>query len=365
MTYERDNIRAMQGYTSGEQPDDARTIKLNTNENPYPPAPGVSEALRAFDPIDLRRYPPATARPLRTQIAALHGLAENEVIATRGGDELLRLLITTFVEPGRAIGTTRPSYSLYGVLAAIHDSPVFEVDLTDDFGLPADFAADCNRNDCALTLIVNPHAPSGRLFSAEEIRAVASESKGVVLVDEAYVDFVDPGIRYDVLPLLREFDNLIVLRTLSKGYSLAGLRLGYGLGPASLIQPMLQKTRDSYNLDAVSQVIAASALADQTYARSTWEKVRSERVRMEPALQGLGFTTWPTQTNFLLAKVPDDGPSAADVYAHLKNRGVLVRFFGTAGMDDKLRVTVGTPDENQRLLNLLNELYGTSTAEGH
>ena len=362
MSYERPNIQAMQGYVSGGQPDDPHTIKLNTNENPYPPADGVTDALRAFDPGALRRYPPATAQELRRQIAALHGLHEDEVIATRGGDELLRLLITTFVPPGRPIGTTRPSYSLYQVLAEIHDSPIFEMDLEEDFGLPASFADACNDHDCALTLIVNPHAPSGRLFSVQELRAVASRLNGLLLVDEAYVDFVDPALEYDAVRLLREFDNLVILRTLSKGYSLAGLRLGYGLGPAGLTQPMLQKTRDSYNLDGISQVIAARALADQAYARSTWERVRAERDLLAESLAELGLRSWPSQANFLLARVPaKSAVDAAGVYAHLKQEGVLVRYFASDGMRDKLRITVGTPKENARLLHVLRELYDTSS----
>lgn len=364
MTYERPNIHAMAGYVSGEQPIDARTIKLNTNENPWAPAPGVSAALQQFDVSALRRYPPATALELRRQIADLHGVDPDCVIATRGGDELLRLLITTFVEPGQAIGTTQPSYSLYNVLAAIHASPLCEVDLADNYALPQSLAASFNANSCALNLIVNPHAPSGRLFTVDELRGVAEASKGLVLIDEAYVDFVDPEAGYDALPLTRELDNVVILRTLSKGYSLAGLRLGYGIGPANLIQPMLGKTRDSYNLDAISQVIAAAAIRDQQYARSTWSRVRSERGRMAAELGNLGFHVWPSQTNFLLARVPSDGPLAAAVYEHLKASHILVRYFDSDGLRDKLRISIGTPDENAKLTGVLGELYGKTADQG-
>ena len=363
MSFERPNIRAMAGYVSGEQPEDPRTIKLNTNENPWPPAMCVQTALGQFDVAALRRYPPATAAGLRAQIADLHGLDTDQVIATRGGDELLRLLITTFVEPGQAIGTTLPSYSLYSVLAEIHDSPLCEVALDRDYALPEELARTFNAQGCALNLIVNPHAPSGRLFGADELHDLAAACEGLVLIDEAYVDFVDPASGYDALPILGDLNNVVILRTLSKGYSLAGLRLGYGLGHASVIQPMLRKTRDSYNLDAISQIIAQAALSDQAYARSTWKRLRSERTRLAAQLEELGFFVWPSETNFLLTQLPPDGPSASDVYEYLKAAHILVRYFDSPGMLDKLRITIGTPEENAQLTAALNRLFRNETEQ--
>jgi histidinol-phosphate aminotransferase len=220
MSYERDNIQRMGGYTWGEQPDDARTIKLNTNENPYPPSPRVREALQAFDVDLLRTYPRPTADPLRERIAHLHGLQREHVLITHGGDEALRLAMTTFVDPGAVFGMADPSYSLYPVLADVQDARVTGVPLDGDWGLPDDTADRLNAAGARLTCLVNPHAPSGTLIGADRLCAIARALDGVLLVDEAYVDFVDPDHGYDLAARVRDVPNLLVLRTFSKGYSL-------------------------------------------------------------------------------------------------------------------------------------------------
>ena len=353
MTFERDNIRRMSGYVSGEQPDDARTIKLNTNENPYPPSSAVSDVLAGIDPAALRRYPPATGAKFREIAARLHGLEIDNVIATRGGDELLRLVITTFVDPGQLIGVTDPTYSLYPVLAQVQDCPLKRVPLIDGWQLPVDFAEQMNDAQVRLTLMVNPHAPSGQLLPIDTVRQLAGRLDSILLLDEAYIDFVDHP--YDTTALVRDHENVIILRTLSKGYSLAGLRFGYGLGAASLIEPMLTKTRDSYNLDLISQLIAEAALSDQVSARQTWQKVIAERGRLLIELEALGFTGKPSQTNFLLVTVPA-GQNAETLYGALKQRHILVRYFASPGLDDKLRISVGTHDENTRLISTLREI---------
>src|SRR6185436_2789712 len=288
MGYERDNIARMHGYVPGKQPASSETIKLNTNENPYPPCAAVMRALAEVPADALRRYPPPTAESFRERAAQVHGLAKDQVVAVNGGDELLRLVFTTFVEPGRPIGVIEPSYSLYPVLAQIHDSPVVRADAEPDWSWPADLAQRMNDAGAQLLLVVNPHAPSGVLTPAAEIVELASAFRGVLLVDEAYVDFVEPGLGHDVVGLIARHDNLLVLRTLSKGYSLAGLRFGYGLGAASLIAPLLWKTRDSYNVDAIAQRLATAALEARDEASETWRKVRRERERVSTALQQLG-----------------------------------------------------------------------------
>lgn len=353
MAYERDNIRQMQGYKSGEQPENADTVKLNTNENPWPPAPAVGEAIRHFDAGQLRRYPQPTADRFRRLAADLHQVHPENIIATRGGDELLRLVITTFVDPYQPIGMTEPTYSLYPVLAQIQDCPVVKVPLGDEWSLPDDFAHRMNKAGVKLSLLVNPHAPSGSLLGMEAIRKLARDIDSVLLIDEAYVDFVDPDVAYDSASLVEEFDNLIVLRTLSKGYSLAGLRFGYGIGAESLIRPMLEKTRDSYNLDAISQRIAEAALEHRDHAAWSWKQVRTERERLRSALTALGLTVPESQANFLLATVYKAGPSANDLYEYLKEHGVLVRYFDQPGLADKLRITVGTPEDNEQLITHL------------
>jgi histidinol-phosphate aminotransferase len=356
MAYERASISRMHGYVPGKQPATSDTIKLNTNENPYPPADAVLRALHEVPADSLRRYPEPLAEAFRKAAAELHGVQPNQIVAVNGGDELLRIAITTFVEPGKPIGVLSPSYSLYPVLAAIHGSPVVSVPAGDDFSVPSTFAARMNDEGVNLAFLVNPHAPSGKLTSRDDIAALAQQLDGVLLVDEAYVDFVEPEREHDLLPLLRKHDNLLLLRTLSKGYSLAGLRFGYGLGQESLIAPLLSKTRDSYNVDVIAQRLAEAAIRAQPHARASWERVRSERARVHAALVALGFRIPESQSNFLLAEVPRDGASARNLQQELEARGLLVRYFAEPRLDTSLRITIGTPEQNDRLLNALRGL---------
>lgn len=353
--FERPNIKAMQGYTSGEQPDQQQTIKLNTNENPYPPSPEVDRALAALTGASLRRYPNPTADPLRDALADLHDLDREQIVITHGGDEALRLALTTFVEPGAGFGMAEPSYSLYPVLAAIQDARVVRVNLREDWSLPEDAAVQLNEADVQLTCIVNPHAPSGRLTSADDLRALAETLHGVLLIDEAYVDFVDPELEYSSLDLVRSCDNVLVLRTFSKGYALAGMRLGYLLGNAALIEPIVSKTRDSYNIDHVSQQVGLAAIRDQAYAQAGWRNVRDARAGLAASLGQLGLTSAPSQSNFILVEVP--APHAAEsMYQALKARNILVRYFDAEGLRNKLRISIGTAQENAALVDALTDL---------
>lgn len=352
MKYERDNIRAMQGYVSGEQPDRPDVIKLNTNENPYPPGPAVASALEAVRVESLRRYPPPTALKLRETLAALHGVDSSNLIVTNGGDELLRLLLATFVEPGETIATAAPSYSLYDVLAAAHGCHMRYFPLQDDWSLNPALADDMNAAGIKLCFIVNPNAPSGVLNDAAAIEALVSRFNGVLVLDEAYVDFIDPALQYNCIPLIRKYDNLVILRTFSKGYSLAGLRMAYGIGSGTVIDPMQYKTKDSYNTDFIAQSLATAAVIDQAYAADTWRRVREERMRLRTELAGLGLHSPASQSNFLLVKVPSP-LNAEAIYLGLKEAGVLVRYFKLAGLTDRLRITIGTPDENRRLVQAL------------
>ena len=353
--YERPNIAAMQGYAFGEQPQDGRSIKLNTNENPYPPSPKVAQALTDFATEQLRIYPQPDARALRQAVAEHHGLAVDNVVITHAGDEALRLAVTTFVSPDGMVASTEPTYSLYPVLTQIQGAEMFSHALEADWSLPADFAASVNHAGAQLTCVVNPHAPSGHFTPIAALRVLAEQLNGVLLVDEAYADFVDAEGPKDATELVRELDNVLILRTFSKGYSLAGLRLGYLLGAPSLIQPILEKTRDSYNIDAISQVVGLASITDQAYARQTWQTVRADRELLAAELKQLGFAVADSQTNFLLGQVPD-GASAEALYLGLKARGILVRYFATPRLKDSLRITVGTAEQNQRLVALLGEL---------
>ncbi len=359
MSYERANIQATAGYLPGEQPADPRVVKLNTNENPYPPGEAVMAALASIKPDQLRRYPPPTATEFRRTAARVHQVSPENIIATNGGDELLRLAITTFVEVGAPIGYAEPSYSLYPVLAAIHGSPVHRVALNEDWSIPDDLPEKMNQAHVQLTFVVNPHAPSGRLASSEQLADLARRLDGVLVIDEAYVDFVDPQRGHDCVELIRRFDNVLILRSLSKGYSLAGLRFGYGIGPVNLIQPILEKTRDSYNTDAISQTLATAALVGRAEAAQTWQAVRDQRRRVSDELNAMGLRCDPSQSNFILATVSDDlAGGAAAIYAALKSAGVLVRYFDADRLRDKLRITVGTVEENSALLQALGRIIG-------
>ena len=359
MTFERSNIRAMAGYTSGEQPDSPDVIKLNTNENPFPPGEAVARALADIQVSSLRRYPPPTASGLRRVIADYHQVEPDQIIVTNGGDELLRLVIATFVEESECIGVAEPSYSLYRVLADAHGCGYKSFQLEPDWSLPHDFGQQLNEAGVKLCFVVNPHAPSGRLSRVDELRGLAQQFRGVLLIDEAYVDFVDPALGHDCTVLLREFDNVLLLRTFSKGYSLAGLRMAYGLGSRTLIDPMQYKTKDSYNTDFISQTLAGAALQHYQEAARSWDYVRGQREHLTRALAQLGLDSMPSQSNFLLVTVPPD-QQAEQLYRTLKQKGILVRYFNQPRLQDKLRITIGTQEENQRLLDALQEILGTS-----
>lgn len=354
MTFERSNIAAMQGYTWGEQSQDARTIKLNTNENPYPASPKVQEALAGFSVDSLRRYPEPTARKLREALAALHGLTPDHFIITNGGDEALRLALTTFVDPGATFSMAVPSYSLYGVLAQIQDARLHTVALNDDWSMPGDIGKQLRDAQSRLACLVNPHAPSGTLTPTATYSTIAHEMAGVLLVDEAYVDFVDPTRNHDNTSLVRDHNNVLLLRTFSKGYGLAGLRLGYLIGAPELIAPMIWKTRDSYNMNHLSQTLGLAAVEDQAWARSTWAKVRSERARVQAVFENLGFQSPPSESNFILVRSLRG--SARPLYEGLKAAGILVRYFDSPGLTDRLRITIGTPQENDRLIAAFKSL---------
>lgn len=355
MSFQRPHIEAMQGYVPGEQPQSASVIKLNTNENPYPPSPLVEEALNTLDIANLRRYPPPTAKEFREVAAKLHHVEPDNIIPTNGGDELLRLVMTTFVGTDDVIAVTKPSYSLYPVLAEAQNSKLVEIPLNDDWSMPEDFADQLRTVGAKLAIVVNPHAPTGSLLSTDYLSKLASEFKGVLLVDEAYVDFIDPEKNYDSTPLIRNHGNIILLRTLSKGYSLAGLRFGYGIGPEALISPMMFKTRDSYNTDFIAQKLATAALNSVEYAATTWARVRASRKLLAANLQQLGLQTHPSQTNFLLCDIPHD-PGALALYQSLKAQNILVRHFDQDRLRQRLRISIGSESENTVLVNALAAL---------
>jgi histidinol-phosphate aminotransferase len=360
MVEPRPNIQQLSPYTPGEQPTDPDVVKLNTNENPYPPGEAVMRAIREVSPEALRRYPSPSAERFRGVAAQAHGIDPEMIIATNGGDELLRLLITAYCRPGAergGIGLTEPTYSLYRVLAQIQDTPVIRVPRgMPGFDLPKDLAKHWNESGCALGFLVNPHAPSGRRERVETLEEIAYQFNGLLCVDEAYVDFAEA----DALPLLShaKLENVVLLRSLSKGYSLAGLRLGYGMAHSSVIGT-LEKVRDSYNVDALAQAAACAALEHRAEAVASWTRVIAERESLTAELSRRGFGVLPSQSNFLLARPPQG--NAEVLYEGLKQRGVLVRYFADPPLNDRLRITVGSPDQNATLLRAMEAVMAVGS----
>lgn len=355
MTYERKNIEKMQGYAPGEQTGTLDTIKLNTNENPYPPSPQVAEALRAIDVAALKRYPAPLADSFRQAASKLHGVQVEQIVPTNGGDELLRLVLTTYVEQDDSIAVCKPSYSLYPVLADIQGCKLQEILLNDDWSMPEDFLDQLGASKAKLLIVVNPNAPTGALLPADYLARIAENFDGLVLIDEAYVDFVDPELNYDSVSLIESLENILILRTLSKAYSLAGLRFGYGIGAASLIAPMMYKTRDSYNTDYIAQRLATAALESADYARENCTRIRQHRESLRAELGQLGLSAPPSQSNFILCQVPDS-IGAAKLYRELKSRNILVRYFDQDRLRDKLRISIGTEAENAALVAAIAEI---------
>jgi histidinol-phosphate aminotransferase len=345
----RPTIERMNGYTPGEQPAAGeRVVKLNTNENPFPPSPRVMEAIGALAPEELRRYPNPTANPFRVAAARAHGLTVEQVIAGNGSDDILAIAVRTFVGPGEVIACPEPGYSLYPVLAEISEARTRSVPWEGQWRLPVDALL---ATGARAIFFANPNAPSGTVVPRETIRALAQRAPDVlVLVDEAYVDFADPGT--SCLDLPADCPNVVVSRTLSKGYGLAGLRLGYAVASPSVIEQMM-KVKDSYNCDALSITAGRAALEDRDYAAGTWQAVREERDRLTVELGRRGFQVIPSQANFLLATAP--GGDGTALYLALKARGILVRVFDKPGLSDKIRVTIGRREENDALLAALDD----------
>ncbi len=342
----RPSVRALEGYVPGEQPaPGARTrlVKLNTNECPYPPSPRVIEALRAVDADSLRRYPRPLADEFREAASRVLRVPPEAILAGNGSDDILTIATRTFLGPGDALAIPTPTYSLYPVLAQLQDARVVTAPWGPGWTLPIEALAHAAASGARAVYLANPNAPSGTAVSAAAVEELARAFDGAVLVDEAYVDFADA----DCLELALRVPNVVISRTMSKSYALAGIRFGFAVAHPDVVREMI-KVKDSYNCDALATTAATAAIADQEHARGIWQKVRSERARLTRALENLGWSVLPSQANFVLATVP--GGRAAEMQAALKKRGVLVRFFDIPGLEDKLRITVGTPEDTDALV---------------
>lgn len=354
-------VERLHAYVPGEQPKIRGLIKLNTNENPYPPSPKVLRAIKAAVDGRLRLYPNPSTQALREKLAKLHGCAPENIIIGNGSDELLGLATRAFVEPeaNRTASPSRlmvqyftPSYSLYPVLADIHGANQNAVSLLADFSLPStrelkrggqwDFKA-------ALSLITTPNAPTGRGYSCAELRLLCKAQQGVTVLDEAYVDFA----KEDALALALEFPHVLVSRTFSKAYSLCFQRVGYFIGHPALIAA-LDKVRDSYNVNGLGQVAALATLSDLPHYRKNFRRIIATRQQLRRELTGLGFAVLPSQTNFLFAKPPCF--PAGEWLEKLRSHKILVRWFNYVETRDYLRITIGSEREAIMLLRAVRSI---------
>jgi histidinol-phosphate aminotransferase len=340
--YFRKNIAALAGYVPGEQPRDENVIKLNTNENPYPPSPRVLAALRKATSRSLRLYPEPLADSLRAVAATVYGVKPENILAGNGSDEILSIIMRSFVGPQDQVAFPVPTYSLYDTLIAIQQGERITVDYPPDFSVPEALAS----QNAALTFLCNPNSPSGTLVSLQDIERLAHAVSGILVIDEAYVDFAESE-GASTLPLIRQLPNLVVLRTFSKSFSLAGMRIGLAFASEEIISGMM-KVKDSYNLNRLSLVAATAALHDMPWMARNIRRIQQSRRQLSAELRRMGFYVYPSHANFLMARKKEQ--NLKDVYEKLKSKKILVRYFDIPGLQDSLRITVGTPQEIRALL---------------
>ncbi|MBF0461527.1 MAG: histidinol-phosphate transaminase [Magnetococcales bacterium] len=341
----RPEVLDMAGYQPGEQPDAARPfIKLNTNENPFNPPPAVLQAWAdALDFGRLRLYPEPSARPVREAAAAAYGIDAAQILVGNGSDDLLTILLRTFVAPGECVAVPEPTYSLYHSLAQLQGGRFVGVPWDQAWQLPV---AGLLASAPKLLIIARPNAPTGHAVPLPLVAELCQRTTGVVVLDEAYVDFADDN----GLALLRDHANLILIRTFSKSMAMAGLRIGLAFGPVALLEQM-HKVRDSYNVNRLSQVAAVAALEHLADYQPFLQTIRHERQALTVALRQRGFEVLDSQANFVLARVPPGHGGGRWWLETLRAAGILVRYFGNdPSLVDHLRITIGRPEEMVRLL---------------
>jgi histidinol-phosphate aminotransferase len=345
----RPSIRAMIGYTPGEQPREGDYVKLNTNENPYPPSPRVFDALRrALTGDRLRRYPDPVGTSFRQSAGRVLGVDPDSILIGNGSDDILTILTRAFVPEGGLIVSPTPSYLLYRTLAQIQNARFETVPFTADWDLPSVWP----YPEAHLTFLANPNSPSGTALGNMALAGVVSRLKGPLVVDEAYADFCGENA-LGLLLAVGGNDRVIITRTMSKSYALAGIRFGFAIAHPRLVRELI-KVKDSYNCDVLSLTAATAAIEDQDYFRTLRERILATRRRMELELRRLGFDCCPSQANFVWCQRRDR--PLKPLYEELKQRKILVRYMVYDGYGDGLRISVGTDAEFDRLLEELRNL---------
>jgi histidinol-phosphate aminotransferase len=343
----KESLRDFRPYVPGWQPPDGEDwVKLNTNESPYPPSPRVLEALQAAIGDSLRLYPAPMADDAAAALAAAHGLDPAWVRLGNGEDELIAMCFRAFAGAGDRVAFTWPTYPLLEPLCGIHEVEAAPHPLGPGWSLPAGFAADPAR----LKFLVNPNSPTGTWYGRDEVAAVVASAAGVVVLDEAYVDFA-PESRLD---LLAEHDNLLLLRTMSKSYALAGMRIGFAFGHPELLAE-LDTVKDSYNLDRLGIAAACAAAQDRAHRDRLVSRVVADREWFAGELQALDFSVAPSSANFVFTR-PPEGVTAAGVFSGLRERRILVRHFAQPPLDGWLRITIGTREQLGRVLTAIADI---------
>lgn len=349
MKYLRPNIASMAGYVPGFQPDDiASWIKLNTNENPYPPSPNVVEAILAevgSDGASLRTYPSASSQKLRETAGKLYGFDPSWIIMANGSDEVLNNLIRACAGEGQDVGYVHPSYSYYSTLAEIQGAAVSTYGLTEKFAIEA-FPEHYHGKVFFLT---TPNSPLGFAFPLDYVEEIAKNCGGLLVIDEAYADFADGN----ALELVKKYENVVITRTFSKSYALAGMRLGLAIARPEIIAA-LDKIRDHYNLDRLAQAACVAALQDQPYFLESCRKIIETREWFTSELTAIGYTVIPSQANFVFASPPDK--NGKRVYDGLYERKILVRLLSDPLLAHGLRISIGTREEMEATLTALTEI---------
>jgi len=357
MSLFRPDIDRIEGYVPGEQPQESGWVKLNTNENPYPPSPGVVAAIKQAAQGRLNIYPDPLARAVCQKVADVFNVDPDCVLPANGSDENLTILMRTFVDPGELVSYPYPSYTLYETLADIQGAKHERLLLNPDWTWNHEACTHITARS-KLVMVPNPNSPSGNLWLHDDIRSLVPP-KGVLVLDEAYGDFADEPHRCEILKT-PEGKRIVVTRTLSKSYSLAGIRFGFAIADAELIHGM-RKAKDSYNCNTLSLAAAMAALDDQPWMQQNRQRIQNTRSRLSAALKPLGFDVVDSQANFIWCTHRSLDHRA--IYESLKDRRILIRYmqFPAAVSDTKngidgLRITVGTDEEIDRFLEVLGEV---------
>ena len=343
MTFVRNNISQLAGYVPGEQPQGGKFIKLNTNENPYPPSVKVVEAIQVAAE-KLVRYPDPVSTAFRLAAGEALDVDPDWIVSGNGSDDILTILTRSFVGQGDLIRLPNPSYILYRTLAEIQGADYQEVDFHDDWSLPESFSANDNR--LKLVFLPNPNSPTGTVVSQTEILELADRLPCPILIDEAYVDFAE----FNCIDLVKKNEKIMVSRTLSKSYGLAGLRFGFLVAQPTIIEQLL-KVKDSYNCDALSIAGATAAISDQQWLQGNVAKIKATRQTLQEKLTQLGFDVIPSQANFVWCTHPTS--EVKPIYEYLKENRILVRYMSYPNWKEGLRISVGTDDQINACLSLI------------